>query len=404
MPNDYMLRVYDWNGKLVHIFDHWRSLDYNLKQNDVNDLTLTLQDTPAAELEEILVLDYLIEVQRNCGFGWYTEDWFFVRTPERSLQESGGYIWICYARGLDDLLDRRWTQYAATNLVSGGAAGIPPVFTTNPFTHKDGPADDVMKGYVYENAGPGSTYANGRFREGAFPNFEVAPPLSAAPHWVGSRAYKNLLALLQEIGKANKVDFFMHYDQPSNHFTFFTSYPQAGRDLSETVTFRPELGNISTVTYTISRAEEATAILVNGQGQGDERIHVVLESIARYDSPYNTREIVLDQRNEATAASLTSAAEAKLNEVSAQYAIRFTPIEIPGYVYGHDFTLGDRMVVGFRGFESVQKLVQVHVNVSEGKEQLNLTFGDYMAPVATLVDALKHIILRVEGAENSVEA
>jgi hypothetical protein len=401
MPNLYVLNVYDWSGHLVHIFDSWRSLDYNLKINDNNDLTLTLQDTPDANLEEILVLDYLIEVKRNCGFGWYTEDYFFIRTAERALQENGTYTWICFARGLNDLLDRRWVSYASTTLVSGGAAGIPPVFRANTKSSKNGPADNVMKSYVEENCGPSATTLNGRFRDGVFPNFIVGANISAAPNWEGSRAYKNLLVLMQEIGKANSVDFYITYDRLANQFVFTTAYPQAGNDLTATMLFRPELGNMAGADHTYSRTEEATAVLVNGQGQGDERLHVVLESIARYDSPYNTREVVLDQRNAATVASLTSAAEAKLNEVAAQHSFKFTALDVLGFQYGHDFKLADRVSVGFKGFTTVQKLVQAHINMSEGKEQISLTFGDYMAPTATIVEALRHIISRVEGTENS---
>lgn len=395
-----MLHVYDWSGHLVHIFDSWRSLDYNLKINDNNDLTLTLQDTPDVDLASILIVDYLIEVRRNCGFGWYTEDYFFVRTPERILQENGTYTWIEYARGLNDLLDRRWVMYASTTLVSGGG-DVPPIFRANTNSSKSGPADNVMKAYVEENCGPSATFANGRFRLGTIPNFLVGANLSAAPSWEGSRAYKNLLALLQEIGQANNVDFFISYDRANNQYVFSTAYPQAGRDLTATMLFRPELGNMSSANHTFSRTEEATAVLVNGQGQGDERLHVVVESNAQYDSPYNTREVVLDQRNAATIASLTSAAEAKLNEVAAHHSFKFTAIDIPGFQYGHDFRLADRVSVAFKGFETTQKLVQVHVNMSEGKEQLTFTFGDYMAPVATIVEALRHIIGRIEGTENS---
>lgn len=393
----YELRLYNTNGQLQYIFDTWRSLDYNLKINEVNDLTLTLNFTQ--DIFDLMShVDYLCEVRRNIGFGWYTEDWFFMRTPQVQLTTTGTQILTCYMRGLLDLIDRRWLAYNARNPIAPAGIASDPV-------NKFGPADDVMKEYVNENAGTLATVANGRLRDGVLPRFVVAPPVGRGPYWHGARSYKALLAMVQEIGQSvepstidqhNYVDFTVTYSLSENLFTFDTHYPQLGFDRTQTVIFNPDFGNVTDISYTKSRSEETNAVIVNGQGAQGVRRHAILENIHKFDSPWNDRETVVDSRNQDLDLELQTVAQTSLAQLGAKEAFVFTPQLNAQTQYGRDFALGDRIAFRFLNFETTKKLVQVHVNMSEGKELLQLTFADYRNPNITYVDALKVLVERIQ--------
>lgn len=381
--NDYELRVYNHSGQLQHIFSTWINLEYNLKTNEINDLTLTIPYT--AQIYDTLKLDYLIELRRN----GITEDWFFIRTPQRKLLTTGVYQLIIYARGLNDLLDRRSVLYFA------GTAR----------TSKRGPADDVMKDFVRENAGSLATIAWGRLRSGVLPNFNVSPNTSQAAVWEGSHAYKALLPTLRDIGQSvtPNIDFAVTYDRATQQFTFMTYYGQLGRDLSNDVTFAPELGNANEIDYTLSRTEEANAVIILGQGQGDQRNIVLLENLARYDSPWNDRESLQDARNEETVDALYALARTRLQEVSAQSTITFRPLVNSQTDYGTVIRLGDRVTLRFLETRTIKKLTQVHITVSEGKENIDLSFGDYNPHPRTIEGFMAKFIERLKSLESSGE-
>lgn len=400
-PTIYELRIYNHAGQLVHVFDSWRSCDYNLKINEVNDLTLTLNFNQT--LYDLIKVDYLCEVRRNIGDGWYTEEWFFMRTPQVQLTTTGTQILTLYMRGLMDLIDRRWLAYNAR-------APQAPAGTSDP-VNKFGTADDVMKEYVNENAGPLATIANGRLRNGAFSNFVVVPPTSRGPYWHGARSYKALLNTLQEIGQAvepstidqhNYVDFAVTFEQSSQQFIFDTYYPQRGRDLTTTVVFNPDYGNVTDISHTYSRSEEVNAVIVNGQGAQDLRRHLILESLRKYDSPWNDRETIVDSRNQDLDSELLTVAQTTLIQLGATEAFVFTPQFSPNTQYGRDFKLGDRVSFRWLEFETTKKLVQVHVNMAEGKELIQLTFADYMAPLTNMFGAVRILAERIQNISATV--
>jgi hypothetical protein len=401
----YELRLYSTEGHLQYIFDTWRSLDYNLKINEVNDLTLTLNFTQ--DIFDLMNhVDYLCEVRRNISYGWYTEEWFFMRTPQVQLTTTGTKILTCYMRGMLDLIDRRWLAYNARS---------PQIVNTTDIisdkVNKVGYAGDVMKEFVNENAGPIATIANGRLRNGVFPRFTVSPPNGLGPIWQGARSYKALLATCQEIGHNidelhpdvhDFTDFNVIYDNATNSFLFETYYPQLGVDRTATIVFNPDLGNVTDISYTNSRSEEVNAIIVNGPGQQGLRTHATLENIRKFDSPWNDRESVVDSRNQDTTAELDVIARTNLARMGATEAYVFTPQFNETTQYGYHFHLGDKVSFRFLNFETTKKLVQVHVNMSEGKELLQLTFADYLTPVLNVYDALRVVIERIQEVTSTV--
>lgn len=402
-PTQYEIRVYNYNGQLQYVFDTWRSLDYNLKLNEVNDMTLTLNYTqPVYDL--LSNVDYLCEVRRKVNTTWTTEDWFFMRTPQVQLTTTGTLILTCYMRGLLDLIDRRWLAYnARTPIFPVGIASDP--------VNKFGPADDVMKAYVNENAGPLATIANGRLRDGVLERFVVAAPASLGPYWHGARSYKALLKTLQEIGQAvepstidlhNYVDFDVTYSQSENQFMFNTYYPQKGLDRTATVVFSPEYGNVTDISYTNSRSEEVNAVIVNGQGEQGFRRHAIIENLNKFDSPWNDRETIVDSRNQDTDEELSTVAQTTLAQLGAREAFVFTPQFSRVTQYGQNFVLGDKVAFKFLDFEARKKLVQVHVNMAEGKELLQLTFADYMNPIVGTVGAMRILVERIQDVAAQV--
>lgn len=394
------LRVYDWQGHLVHIFDKWRSLDYNLKTNDTSDLTASFDYFDG--IEDIFKLDNRVQVRRNIGYGWYVEETFLHRTPQIMLGNESNDIFFTYCRCPNDLLDGRWIAYESSDPT--------PVDITTSKTFKIGSADDVLKQYVRENAGDLALASQGRFRDGVYPNFLVGGNEGLAPLLETTQSRKRLLQVMQELGEGQAVDFKVIYEQTTNQFIFLTYYPQYGSDLTNTLIFRPEFGNVTNLSYTLSRTSEVNVVIATGPVTQvpaptgpvtfNGKIISVTENNNKNDSPWNDKETMVDATEQQTAQALNDFAQKKLKEAAAQVKWAFTPIEQPNFRYGHDFKLGDKCTVCYRDKVTQQKIVHAHVNFDPAQgEKVELEFGDYKPVDDTIYGAVKNIYTKVEIIE-----
>lgn len=359
------MRLYDTTGAMIAVFDNWRSLNLDRKLNDFDQLTFSIPGQDARRT--LFTLDSILELWRTIpGSPPYREAVCFNRTSQRTITQGSHRIFTTYARGLNDLLRRRSIMYAART-----AGGL-----------KSAPADDVIKEFVRENCGSLATLANGRKRAGVMPGFTVAANTSLAPNWAGQRAWQNLLSVLQEISDARSVDFEVRRtDTPGSGavaLEFVTFYPRLGTDRSTTVKFSPELGNMDSPSYTLSRTEEVNAVVVLGQGQGSDRRAYPQEDAATVDdSPWNAIETTRDSRDENSISAYISAADEALQELKAQPEFKFTILQTDSLQYGRDYFMGDLITARFDEIEETRKLIGLTINISEGRETLsNFLFSD----------------------------
>lgn len=366
---DYMVRIYDTDGNMQAVLDMQRDVRSLVIEHRVNHVsTLTLGLYGQSPVIEYLTLDALIEVRRRVpeaepALEWYTEYIGMHRTPQDQITTADTEIYTSYSRGLIDLLDRRSVRYYADT--AGSDKG-------------PAPADDVMKEYVYENAGAGATVANGRLTDGVTTGLVVAADTSEAADYSGANAWKNLLQTIRELGEPLNVDFDVEWggeDDPLT-FTFVTHYPQLGTDrregTAEQFIFAINLGNMENPSFTLQRTEEVTSVLVLGPGEGVLRDTMERTSGTAADSPWNLREQDQNASNEDTTAGLEAVGDGVLYEKRAAVSTTFQPIQTPQATYGVHYFLGDVVTAKGRNLQANVKIRAVTLNLSEEGERIGV--------------------------------
>lgn len=365
----YVIRLYSPStGSLIAIIDDFRFLNIERYVNSYEIVTLGLDgDDPRVAL---FTLDAIIEVWRRVdrpGADWYRECVSLHRTPQRELTEGQLHIFTSYSRGLLDLIRRRIIAYYANTAQ----------------TLKSGPGETVIKEFVNENAGPGAGGATTRLSIGTTLGLTIEANAGLGTVWSGARSWQSLLEVIQEVGSLTSVDFSIErVDASDRNFLFKTYFPQLGTDRRTTLVFSPTIGNMVAPSYTLSRTEEITTVIVLGQGQDNARAIVVRTSTDVADSPWNVIETSIDARNQSTIAGLQTAGDLQLLKSQAQESFTFNVLQISAIQYGIDYFLGDIVTAGFENVSSVRKITSVKIGVSEGRETIAAEFSVY-PPVLT---------------------
>lgn len=369
MTGRYQVRLFDpMSGLQTAILDDWNSLYYSLRLNDTSIHTFSIDGRDPRRA--LFVPDTMVEVYRSdlaSGVANYLEYGAFHRTDQDQTTDRNDNLFTSYGRSYMDLIHRREVLY-----FSGSTGDI-----------KSGPADDIMKAYVRENAGPLATVGNGRLRDGVTTGLAVAPDTGLATVWNGTASWKNLLDIVQQIAQHGSVDWDV-IRTGSTTFQFNTYWPRLGtnRTVGNQTIFAPELGNMSLPYATLSRTEEANDIIVLGPGEGAARTFVEVQDIvAEGASPWNRIERAQDARNATTPAQMSDVGQTQRNALKATRKLSFQVIQSPGTVYGRDYRLGDLVIARYKGIQEIKKVVGVEVTVSNGKEDIRVHFDDEVVAI-----------------------
>lgn len=349
-------------------------LEYTKRVNapDNHVLTLIAQTAMGELLHEDTSTDYQIEVYRSdveAGIPWYMDYEGFHRTSVHAIAETGRQRVTSYGNGYDYLLGGRSILYPA------GSAGA----------EKTGPGETVMKEYVDENAGPGAT-APPRLFDGVTPGFTVQADGAAGSSWTGARAYRDLMATVQEIAHATLVDFKVVGISAALFEFRAKAYPW-GEDRSTQgldpvtglnaagnvpVIFSVPFGNLRNFTHTHNHTEEGNAIIVLGQGLEDDRLVIERpDAVAVALTPWNRREAVRNANLESTQAGLEAVGDTLLHDLMAIESFNFQTLQSPSTRYGRNYFLGDIVTVQHAN-ELHFQIIGVTVTVENGRETITL--------------------------------
>lgn len=372
----YQVRVHDRAGALLAVTPEFRTLNVEHIVNNVSTLTLGVTDVDDNSItrcldEDAANLDNIIEIRRSApeyGIGWYTEYIGFHRTAQRQLTSEDQQILTSYSRGLLDLIKRRSIRHYADT--AGSAKG-------------PGPADDIIKEFVYENAGAGATLGGGpvpgRVTAGVTPGLTIAPNLSQAPMHESANAWQNLLAAIAGMAGVHSVDFDVLRTGAAT-FEFRTYYPRMGTDrtlgTSNPVVLAPTFGNATNLSRTLSRTEEVSSALVLGPGEGPLRDTTLRTSSHTGDSPWNLIEEDINASNEDRAVALEQVGDDLLHEKRPAVSYAFDVIQTPQSAYGKHYFLGDLVTARFKTFTDSLKIRGVRLNVSDNRETVSLTLEE----------------------------
>lgn len=379
MPDRYECRLFDWSGSLLHVFDDW---EYLTVERRINDYSTHIFSLPANDSRvPSFVKDYFFQVRRRNEYiaDWQQEYIGFHRSTRFQVTSTGKQIFVGYGRSLEDVLRRRVLGYSA------------------PY-EKSGPADDVMKAFVRENAGIDALTANARHQDAVAPAFFVDADLGLGPNWIGERSNKPLLDVLQEIATATGVDFGVDVNLPGiGGMIFRTTYPSPDR--TATQFFGVELGNIADLDYTISSTEEINSVIVVSSTLGT----FPFNSAASTQTPWALSELVRDANNEASPTALSSLAATELQKGAATESIALTIIQTPSSQYGREYFFGDRVSIRIGPLILQKKIVGVSINQSANNQKLAFSFADLEPQPLTnqeaIIQGFRNIIKRMKILE-----
>lgn len=379
----HFIRLKDQTGIQVALFDNWAGLEYIKEVNGVGSYSLTLIGDDSRR--SLFELDGQIEVWRSIpamGIDWYLDFEGFHRKTIKSISESGEKTYTSVGVGYNDLLARSVIAYKAGTIRAD----------------KEGPSETVMKEYVRENCGPTIDWTVvGRLYDGGFPNFDVEPTTGAGIVWSGTRAYENLLDVLQDIASYSNIDFAV-VGSSAAHFLFKTYTRQMGADrtltgLSATtglnmygyspVVFSDLHGNVANLTYTKDSTSERNVIIVLGPGEGSTR-QVLTRSrpTAIDDSPWNrleaSRPVQVPQSAlpDTVTYNMQVFGDEMLEELKAKEEIEFDPLPQESTLYGVNYGLGDRVTAQYDGLSISKKIIKASTRVQDDRESVSLEFTD----------------------------
>lgn len=380
----YEIRIKDTTGSNVVILDDkggFQSLAYSHLINGKGIFMVEMNaDDPRVDLFD---LDYQVEIWRSnraLDLPPYLEFEGLQRTPTETTTQDRANRFRLHGFSYAELLQRRETLY----------------FAGEPQTKKSGVGETVMKEYVDENIGPAALASNGRFRDGNMTGFSVQADAAGGASWSGSRTYKNLLGVLQDVAPIAGLDFDV-VGNGTALFQFRTYSPQRGTDRSTVglvpatglnavgevpVIFSVENMTMAEAVYSKVRNSEVNIAIAMGRGEGAGRDFEIREDIPlQGDSPWNERERTVNASNEPTddVNALRVRADKLLDEGKPRERITFEAVQQPHQYYGQHYFWGDIVQARFAGVDVPLKITAVDI-VVEAKdrtsETLNFTFKE----------------------------
>lgn len=365
---NFQARIIDQAGNVVAMVDDPVHLNYTLK---VNAPGLAMMCVPEGHrLLSLLEDDLMIEIYigyPSSTSAQYTHVKDFTglyRDKQVSTDAYGIVYYILNFVGAIEALARQIIAYAAgTNLRSK-------------WSNKT--VDEIMAQAIQYNCAVESTTAYGRLRTvNRVRRLHSPLVLFATPAIYYAAAYRNVLEVVQELGKAYSVDFdvFQHAS---------ASFPgdldcklylnQLGTDKTATVIFDLNLHNLGTASLEYRRLQEKTVAIVGGKGDGASR-PLAVRTGANYTAT-NDYEIFVDARSNASE-ELSDAGDTKLAELQATAKVDGELLQSEGYIYKRDYGLGDLVTVSFAGITAQKKIMEIQVSFAEsGETDIRIGFDE----------------------------
>jgi len=377
----YEIRVKDTTGSNVMILDDKGGFQRLAYSHLINGKGIYVLEMNAGDTRvDLFDLDFQVEIwrsNRTVGLAPYLEFEGLHRTPTETTTQDRANRWRTHGFSYVELLQRRSTLY----------------FAGEPEVKKSGPGETVMKEFVDENIGPLALISNGRFRDGNMTGFSLQADAAGGSSWSGSRTYKNLLSVLQDVAPVAGLDF----DVEGNGAALFQfkTYSLRGTDRSTVglvpatglngagnvpVIFSVENQTMTEAAYSKVRNSEVNVAVALGRGEGANRDFEIREDIPlQGDSPWNDREQTVNASNEPSGdtAALQARADKVLDDHLPREKITFRVVQQPHQHYGLHYFWGDLVQAQFAGVDVALKIKSVDIVVEAGEktsEALHFTF------------------------------
>jgi len=361
MSSDYKLIIKNTSGvKVAEVYDY-HTIAYTKRVNDAGIATIQLNG--GHSLISTLANNYQVEIHRrnaDLGLDWYADYYGLYRSQDRFYTDRPLFTMTCPEKN-EQLRWRYVAWYAGT---------------TNRTEFTGTSAEYIMKTLVATNITALATSTSGRIRNGNL-NSTISVQTFAnngnTLDW--SCAWKNLLGELQAIARVGGGDFDLVPSSTAGKFRFEWFTGQRGTDLSSTVIFALERGNMSNPIYRYNRLGERTVAIVAGQGETSNRATAVRTG-ADYTGT-NDIEVFVDARNYSTTSGLNAAGDKRLDETQARQEFEYKVLQTPASAYGVHYCtggrLGDLITARYDTVQVTQKIVGVTVTIApDGTEKIDV--------------------------------
>lgn len=362
---NYSIWLSNPNGIRIRLIDRFISLNYTLAINGIGVLKLELgKDFP---LSSLVQEDSQLEVFRQVPGGkkyrdgdakWLIRDW------EQNVASNGLETITLLAYSAPEILDRAIIAYAA-----GSAQANKSVM----------PVDNLIKALIRENLG---SLATDTARNRAY--LVVDSDLGQGPTTSKSMSWRPLLPVLRELAQdsddqGSPTFFDVIYPAGSSTLVARTYAGQRGDDHSQVgprrVVLSQKTGSLAEVKRLFTSRDERNVIYVGGSGQESNRLVVTVDDPARTAvSPLNRREMFVNQSNVGDAAVLQAEGAAALRNYRARETFSAKVRDSRAIRYGLHYGFGDRLVAEFGTRTANIRIDAVEINVSQGKEDIRVTF------------------------------
>lgn len=242
-------------------------------------------------------------------------------------------------------------------------------------------ADDMMKEIVTEAIADGIDPAPAEGTR-VWADLSVQGDLSLGPIIDRSFSFKELMTesgggLLPAIAKAareagTEVFFDVVVKTVSSSaitFEFRTFTGQPGQDVSDSVLFSREKGNLKNAFYSKSRRGEINYVYAGGQKPGSARnIQQVADSTRYLESQWNRCEGFADARDQANNDSVTAAGNSVLERGRPRIRAGGDPVDTRSTRFGRDWDFGDKVRFKYRNIEFDSIIRAVSITVKGNRE------------------------------------
>lgn len=255
-------------------------------------------------------------------------------------------------------------------------------------------ADDMMKEVVSESIADGAAPTPTAGTR-VWSNLSIQGDLSDGPTITKSFPFDKLLtssgngvlAVLAQAAREAGTEVFFDIapnvvNSDSITFQFQTTTGQPGRDVTDTVVFDQQRGNMRNPRLEYDYSEEENYIYAGGQGEAALRnVQQVYDSVRYSASIWNRCEGFADARNQAASDGVSAAGRATLEEGRPRINFTATPIDTAGTRFGRDWDFGYKVRARYKNIEFDTIIRAVSISVEGGKETIQavLEFGSAVA-------------------------
>lgn len=352
----YTVQIYTSAGVLQSTVVDFLGITVARVVNGIDVLTMRLGGTSPAATS--LTYGAIIEVYRQdvaVGITNYREFSGMIREITQTITD----------RTIYDIVAVGWNALLADRQVAYYSGVI------NKTQWNSAPSDNLF-GFLWNyNLGPSATTANGRFLDGRITGAASYTLAGTGNSQVANFAQKNVLAAMQQVQLGAGGDFAVNYTAPAT-WTFTFAVGQLGTDRSASVIFSVGNGTIGKLVIKTSRIQDATAVIVAGQGEGSAR--AIVTRPFTLPTGLDLREGYVDARNQKTTAEYQQLGTSTLtNYERNRSTVEASVLQSDALRYGRDYFFGDLVGVYTGSATVTRKIASVELKLSvEGAESINV--------------------------------